>query len=139
MCLISLFRLWKQRLEGYPRWRQRQDEDLVLSREGQLKDEVCGLKAEGKWTDRQQLVPSCEPRRNKSHWDYLLEELVCEACSSNRSGSFSLVPVKGCFSPPNYERNLVLQQQLVRISRVPFFVVHWGLGLAAWCLGTMKA
>jgi len=66
---------WQSRWEAYPKWRERYDEDLVLSREAEVKRRIRELQRQGKWTDRALLGPSCDPKRNKTKWDYLLEEM----------------------------------------------------------------
>eukprot|EP00670_Eutreptiella_braarudii_P009965 CAMPEP_0174307234 /NCGR_PEP_ID=MMETSP0810-20121108/985_1 /TAXON_ID=73025 ORGANISM="Eutreptiella gymnastica-like, Strain CCMP1594" /NCGR_SAMPLE_ID=MMETSP0810 /ASSEMBLY_ACC=CAM_ASM_000659 /LENGTH=2121 /DNA_ID=CAMNT_0015414221 /DNA_START=114 /DNA_END=6476 /DNA_ORIENTATION=- len=67
--------IWQQRWESVPKWRQRHEEDQILAREQDIKRRIRELQRVGKWTDRGLLGPSCDPRRNKTHWDYLLEEM----------------------------------------------------------------
>eukprot|EP00667_Euglena_gracilis_P018097 EG_transcript_19195 len=67
--------LWSRRWEAYPKWRQRQEEETVLQTEADVKKCIRDLQKEGKWTDRGILGSNYDPKRNKTHWDYLLEEL----------------------------------------------------------------
>jgi len=54
---------------------QRKEEEELLSRESQILEEIKEMQRKGEWIPQTQQKIGKEPKRGRSHWDYLLAEM----------------------------------------------------------------